>query len=96
MQFQRKNNLNVVVENREKILYEGPAWAVSSKNDKGTFDILSGHSNFITLVKDFVVVHTETGEQKFTFKDGALWITKDIIKVCLAISPQAKPVVRRQ
>ncbi len=86
------SNLNVTVENREKILYQGAAWAISSINLKGNFDILPNHSNFITLIKNNVVVHTDKGDQKFSFKDGALWITNNVVKVCLSISPETTAI----
>ena len=92
MAITRPNDLSVTVENREKMLYQGPAWAISSTNVRGNFDILPNHSNFITLIKNQVVVHTEQGEQKFSFKDGALWITDNVVKVCLSISPETPAI----
>lgn len=35
-----------------QILYEGQAYAVSSKNSEGNFDVLADHANFITIIEN--------------------------------------------
>jgi F0F1-type ATP synthase epsilon subunit len=38
------------VMNRSGIVYQGRVGAVSSRNKKGTFDVVDMHTNFITLL----------------------------------------------
>jgi len=57
-------SLAVVVRNKEKILFDGQAQALSSVNDKGPFDILVQHENFIALIKNNVVIHITPKEKK--------------------------------
>jgi F0F1-type ATP synthase epsilon subunit len=55
--------LTVVIKNKDKTLFEGQAYAISSINDKGPFDILPQHENFITLIKNNIIVHTTPKEK---------------------------------
>lgn len=49
--------INVVIRIREKILLEERINAVTSYNDQGVFDILYGHENFISLIRQSVIIH---------------------------------------
>jgi F0F1-type ATP synthase epsilon subunit len=51
------SSLTVIIKNKEKVLFSGQAQAVSSVNDKGPFDILCQHENFISLIKKKIVIH---------------------------------------
>jgi F0F1-type ATP synthase epsilon subunit len=57
-------SLTIVVRNKEKILFDGQAQAFSSVNDRGPFDILVQHENFITLIKNEIVIHITPKEKK--------------------------------
>jgi F0F1-type ATP synthase epsilon subunit len=59
--------LIVVMKNKDKILYRGNAYAVSAFDDKGPFDVLPQHENFIALIKDKVIIHT-TPKDKLEMK----------------------------
>ena len=48
----KKDKLDVRVASPEKVLWEGQAFAVSSKNSQGKFDILPHHTSFLTIVED--------------------------------------------
>lgn len=66
----------VHISTPEKLLYEGSAQALSSVNDKGKFDILPMHENFISLIKDKIIVHKVIGGEKLEFP-----IEKGVMKV---------------
>jgi F0F1-type ATP synthase epsilon subunit len=57
-------SLTVVIKNKERMLFNGQAQAVTSVNDKGPFDILSQHENFISLIKKKIVIHITMREEK--------------------------------
>lgn len=67
--------LQVVVRSREGLLFEGPAWAVSSTNKIGPFDILALHANFVCEFEHFLIIHLPTGE------DRKLDVVRGILKV---------------
>lgn len=75
-------NLTIVVRNREKVLYSGQAAAVTSVNDKGIFDVLPQHENFITLIKEKVVIHPTLKENKeIQIENGIVRVYKDKVYV---------------
>ena len=47
-----KDEIDVRVASPEKVLWEGAAFAVSSKNSQGNFDILPHHASFLTIIED--------------------------------------------
>jgi F0F1-type ATP synthase epsilon subunit len=76
--------LAVTVRNKDKVLYDGQAYAVSAINDKGPFDILAEHENFISLIKDKIIIHTTLKENKeIKIEDGILRVSKDKVHIYL-------------
>ncbi len=57
-------SFSLTVRDREKILFEGEAISFSSANSKGNFDILSDHSNFISLVDEKITIRDAAGVVK--------------------------------
>lgn len=48
----KKDEIYIQVVSPEKVLWGGTAFAVSSKNSQGKFDILPHHASFLTIVED--------------------------------------------
>lgn len=46
------NILEVKIISPRRLIFQGPALSVSSKNSAGVFDILPQHANFISLVEN--------------------------------------------
>jgi len=44
--------LTVKISSPEGVLWEGTAFAVSSKNSQGKFDILPHHTRFLTIIEN--------------------------------------------
>ncbi|MBI2613494.1 MAG: hypothetical protein HYW62_01885 [Candidatus Levybacteria bacterium] len=75
-------NLTVVIRNKEKVLYSGQAAAITSVNEKGVFDVLPRHENFITLIKEKVIIHPTLRENKeIQIENGIVRIYKDKVYV---------------
>lgn len=75
-------NLTVVMRNKEKVLYSGQAQAVTSVNDKGVFDVLPQHANFISLIKEKVIIHPTLKENKeIQIENGIVRIYKDKVYI---------------
>lgn len=55
--------IQVTVRDRNKILFDGEAINLSSKNSKGNFDILLNHANFISLVNETLYVRQPDGRE---------------------------------
>lgn len=79
-------DLSVTIINAEKTIYEGSARAVSSTNEQGPFDVLPMHTNFISIIKDFLIIHQTTGEKKeMKIEGGVLRAFENRIQVFLGI-----------
>lgn len=59
--------LSLTVRSRDKILFQGEVKAVSSENEAGVFDVLPQHANFISIIKNNLVI-LEPNSQKRTFE----------------------------
>ena len=69
-----------------KIGYRGPAVALSSVNKIGKFDILSEHTNFISLIFKKLTIHLKEKKQvDYEFKRGVLEVSDNLVKVFLGI-----------
>ncbi len=75
-----------LIMNTEKILYDGEANSVTSENDTAKFDILPGHTNFISIIKNYLILVTNTGEtKKFELEQGIVMVYKNVVKIYLGI-----------
>lgn len=78
--------LQVKISSTEKTLFEGEAFAVSSKNSVGIFDVLGEHANFVTPVIEYVEVHKNMGnKEKFNLERGILRVKENIVEVFVGI-----------
>ena len=75
-------SLTVVVRNKEKVLYSGQAAAITSINDKGIFDVLPQHENFISLIKEKVIIHPTLKEnEEIQIENGIARVYKDNVYI---------------
>jgi len=51
----------------QSVLYEGQAFAVSSTNSMGPFDILAEHADFITIIENQTIIVRKPNKEKLTF-----------------------------
>jgi len=78
--------LHVVIREREGVLFEGDAWAISSVNDVGPFDILAYHSNFVSPLNEKVVVHIDRSTHKeFEVNKGVMRVEENRVEVFVGI-----------
>ena len=74
--------LTVIVRNKDKILYNGQAYAVSAIDDKGPFDVLAQHENFIAIIKEKVIIHTTPKEiQEIQIENGLVRVHEDKVYI---------------
>lgn len=56
--------IHLKVVTRGELVYEGDVLSMSSVNDKGKFDVLIRHANFITLIRDEIIIRETGGEER--------------------------------
>jgi len=70
--------INVVVRNRNTVLFQDKVSSVTSYNDRGVFDILPEHISFISIIKDSVVIHKSNNEsQEIKINNGVVRVYKN-------------------
>ena len=83
--------LDVVVRNRDTVLFEGPCTSVSSYNNVGKFDVLGRHANFITLVTNKIELVTKSGERRsIDVNNGVCKVKKNEVAIFLGIKKEIK------
>lgn len=72
--------INVVVRNRNIILFQDKVEGVTSYNDRGVFDILPEHESFISLIKDKLIIHKTIKEnQEIKIDNGIVRVYKNSV-----------------
>lgn len=78
--------LLVTVKSKDSTLYSGPAATVTSTNDRGIFDILPFHTNFITLINKYVILDKGlSSEKRFDLEKGVMYVMANKIDVYVGI-----------
>ncbi len=79
-------NILLTIRARDGIVYEGKVQSVTSVNETGKFDILPEHANFISLIKDTVVIKDIQGSMKKIKIDvGLLRTRQNKVEIYLGI-----------
>lgn len=80
------NLLDLVIQSKFGVVYNDKVAAVSSKNDKGVFDILPEHENFISIIKESIVVHKKLNQnQEMKIGNGILRVYKNKVNIYIGI-----------
>lgn len=80
------NLLTVTVKNTKSELFNGRAFSITSVNKKGKFDILPFHINFITLIKEYIIIREENKKEiTFPLDSGILKVNEDKVKVLIGV-----------
>jgi len=78
--------ISVTIKSRKKTVFDGKAISISSINDKGPFDILASHANFITMVRDYIrVAVDENNFQDIVIKVGVMRVFENNVQVYLTV-----------
>ena len=82
MSMVKPDELHVKVNSPFEIIYEGKARSLTARNAVGTFDILPGHINFMTLLDSGdVVVLTNVDERRYALQHGILKVNRNQVVV---------------
>ncbi len=83
-QNNRIDILNIQIINGDKVIYEGEGTSLSSRNEKGRFDILPLQTNYISLIKDFILVNPTDGKQdQVVIKTGIMRVYDNTVQIFL-------------
>jgi F0F1-type ATP synthase epsilon subunit len=81
--------LTVTVWSVETIIYQGQAKAITSVNEKGMFDLLPLHSNFVTLINQTLIIHEINGTKKpIAIDHGVLEIYENKVFIFLGFGEE--------
>ncbi len=79
--------LHVFVMTGDSVVYNDQAASVSSRNDNGRFDILPFHTNFITIVKEFILIQQNPIDKKeIIIKNGIMRVYENNVQIFVGSS----------
>jgi len=79
-------HLNLIIKNRSELLFEGKVKVISSYNDKGKFDILPQHANFISLISQFIIYTTlDDKENNIAITNGIIKVNENKVRIFLGV-----------
>jgi F0F1-type ATP synthase epsilon subunit len=79
-------DLDLHVRSRTTNYFQGKVKSVTSVNDTGEFDVLPMHANFITLVKDYVLLDKGSPtEKRIEFKTAVASIISNHIDIYVGV-----------
>ena len=82
----KSERMPLSIKNKKEQLFLGEAMSVTSKNDRGVFDILPYHVNFITLMYDFIVIDRNTeNERRFEMDTGILYTVSNKVEIYIGL-----------
>lgn len=78
--------ISVTVKTPEQILFEGQAVAITSVNKDGVFDVIPYHTNFISIISQYVIIQ-KTKNDKITIpiQGGIMKVYGNLIHIFLGI-----------
>ncbi len=78
--------LSVTVKGPKKEEFNGKAYSVTSLNKMGKFDVLPFHANFITVIKEYVIIQKEDKKQlTFPLESGIIKVYGDNVNILIGI-----------
>lgn len=82
--------LHVRIISPQKLMLDTQAFAVSSKNLQGKFDILPQHANFITVIENEPIVIRIKSQKSVTFKFpiAIIYTTANQVNIYTYLQPQ--------
>lgn len=87
-----KTPLHLIIRSKERTVFQGDVYAITSYNDKGPFDILAGHENFISVAYSKLLLYKIDGTtQQIPLNYGIIKVLRDQVEIYLVESHGSKP-----
>lgn len=78
--------IHLYVRDREQLLFDEDVLSVTSVNVKGVFDVLPVHTNFISLIKNYLTIREVDGRIKgIKFSNAVMRVHQNNIEVYVGI-----------
>ncbi len=77
--------IHVIIKDKNGIILEEDAYALSSYNEIGIFDVLPLHTNFISLVKEKLTLHKERENKDMEIGFGLLKVFQNKVHIYLGL-----------
>jgi F0F1-type ATP synthase epsilon subunit len=78
--------LSITIKKPEQTVFDGLAFALTSYSNKGKFDVLPYHANFIALIKEEIVIHVKDQKpQIIPLESGVMKVTNNKVHVILGV-----------
>ncbi len=76
----------LVIRRKEKVLFEGEVRALTTYNERGVFDVLYEHANFISIINKNCLIHKTDGTtSEVKIEEGILRVHENKATVYLGI-----------
>lgn len=76
----------VKVRDTENVVFEGDVERISSVNEVGPFDIYPMHANFISIVRNELILYNNKEKVKeLKFEQAVMKVKKDVAQIFLGI-----------
>lgn len=80
-------SIYLTVKSPEELVFSGEIEAITSLNDKGKFDILPLHANFISIIKETLHIYPKDKDKKeMKIDSGVLRINQGKVEIFLGIN----------
>lgn len=83
MSYHKDPKLKVIVRRPQSIEWEGMAWAISSTNSVGPFDVLPEHTQFMGLITDYVVIHEKDSDKRISLSEAIIKVENNQVEIWL-------------
>jgi len=78
--------LNLVVRNKQGVLFSAKVKAVTSFNERGEFDVLPEHENFISIIKNKIIIYKTPKEiQEIDVENGVLKVYENNVNIYIGL-----------
>lgn len=78
--------MKVMVRTTEDIVYEGEVERISSYNEVGRFDIYPMHANFISILRqEIILYHNKQKVKELKIEQAVLKVKGDVVHIFLGI-----------
>lgn len=83
--------IKLKIRDREKLILEEEVKAITSLNQRGVFDVLPEHANFISLIKEYLIIYKKNGDkEEIKLEGGLLKVANNEIQIFIGISASGK------
>lgn len=77
--------MNLIVKNRDKVIFSGEVDTITSYNKVGLFNVLQDHSNFISIINKKIIYTQRGSTQEIEFDNALLKVKENKIQVYVGI-----------